>query len=174
MTKDKLPLGKLGLAICQHDILEDYHVGFPFLKIGDVRPDVEEGKTIAQTLSSVQQPSDLIVRQLMNVITDHSNMIVGFTAAVDSCMVRLTRIETELADARSSVVKKCQEAKLPEDTCLSFENLTQVWRIPQLDVLEEWPDLSNALFKGLHERKEFEGSQLIAPAGAVLLQGGPG
>ncbi|VDO40998.1 unnamed protein product [Heligmosomoides polygyrus] len=136
MTKDKLPLGKLGLAICQHDILADYHT-FISYKMGDVRPDVEEGKTIAQTLSSVQQPSDLIVRQLMNVIADQSNMIVGLTAAVDSCMVRLTRIETELADARSSVVKKCQEAKLPEDTCLSFENLTQVWRIPQLDVREE-------------------------------------
>ncbi|VDO88078.1 unnamed protein product [Heligmosomoides polygyrus] len=92
----------------------------------------------------------------MNVIADHSNMIVGLTAAVDSCMGRLTRIETELADARSSVVKKCQEAKLPEDTCLSFENLTQVWRIPQLDVLEEWPDLSNALFKSVDLNRKME------------------
>ncbi|VDO27298.1 unnamed protein product [Heligmosomoides polygyrus] len=166
MTKDKLPLGKLGLAICQHDIPADYHT-FISYKMGDVGPDVEEGKT--QTLSSVQLLSDLIVRQLMNVIADQSNMIVGVTAAVriisyclyflaepqtkifvgqvDSCIVRLTRIETELAGARSSVVKKCQEAKLPEDTCLAFENLTQVWRIPQLEVQEDGPDLSNALFK---------------------------
>ncbi|VDO19914.1 unnamed protein product [Heligmosomoides polygyrus] len=155
MTKDKLSLGKLGLAICQHDILADYHT-FISYKMGDVRPDIEKGKTVAQTMSRVQPSSDFIVRQLMNVIADQSNMIVGLTAAVDSCIVRLTRIETELADGRSSVVKKCQEAKLHEDTCLAFENLTQVWRIPQLAVQEESPDLSNALFKSVELNKKME------------------
>ncbi|VDP03498.1 unnamed protein product [Heligmosomoides polygyrus] len=144
MTKDKLPIGKLGLAICQHDILADYHT-FISCKMGDVRPVVEEGKRIAQTLSSVQQPADLIVRQLMNVVLDQSNMIIGLTAAVDSCIVRLTQLQKQLAEAVSSVVKKSPEAKLPEETCLAFENLTQLWRIPQLAVL--WPDLSNARFK---------------------------
>ncbi|VDO29271.1 unnamed protein product [Heligmosomoides polygyrus] len=153
MTKDKLPLGKLGLAICQHDILADYHT-FISCKMGDVRPDVEEGKRIAQTLSSVQQPSDLALRQLMNVVSDQSNMIVGLTAAVDSCMVRLTQLQKQLAEAVSSVVKKTPEAKLPEETCLAFENLTQLWRIPQLAVL--WPDLSNAHFKSVDLNKKMQ------------------
>lgn len=50
--------------------------------MGDVRPDIEEGKSIAQRLSDVPQSSDLIVRQLMNIIADQSNMIIGLTAAV--------------------------------------------------------------------------------------------
>ncbi|VDP27118.1 unnamed protein product [Heligmosomoides polygyrus] len=133
--------------------------------MGDVRPDVEEGKRIAQTLSSVQQSSDLIVRQLTNVIANQSNMIVGLTVAlnpkpkflvgqVDSCMVRLTQLQKQLAEAVSSVVKKSPEAKLPEGTCLGFENLTQLWRIPQLAVL--WPDLSNAIFKSVDLNKKME------------------
>ncbi|VDO99061.1 unnamed protein product [Heligmosomoides polygyrus] len=123
-------------------------------KMGDVRPDVEEGKRIAQTLSSVQQSSDLIVRQLMNVIADQSNMIVGLTAAVDSCMARLTQLQKQLTEAVSSVVKKSPEAKLPEETCLAFENLTQLSRIPQLAVL--WLDLSNAIFKSVDLNKKME------------------
>lgn len=145
--KDKFPLGKLGLAISQHDMLADYHT-FVFHKMGDVRPDIEEGKSIAQRLSDVPQSSDLIVRQLMNIIADQSNMIIGLTAAVDSCMLRLGRVERELAEARSPVEKKSQESKLPEETCLAFENLTQMWHIPQLP-LREWPDLSNARFNSV-------------------------
>ncbi|VDO66970.1 unnamed protein product [Heligmosomoides polygyrus] len=121
---------------------------FVFHKMGDVRPDIEEGKSIAQRLSDVPQSSDLIVRQLMNIIADQSNMIIGLTAAVDSCMLRLGRVERELAEARSPVEKKSQESKLPEETCLAFENLTQMWHIPQLP-LREWPDLSNARFNSV-------------------------
>ncbi|VDP28111.1 unnamed protein product [Heligmosomoides polygyrus] len=150
MTKDKLPLGKLGLAICQHDFLADYPRSFISYKMGDATPDVEEGRTIAQTLSSVQQPSDLILRPLMNVIADQSNMIVGLTAAVkviSYCLYLLAEPQTKIFRWSGRFLHEMPEAKLPEDTCLAFENLTQVWRIPHLEVQEEWPDISNALFK---------------------------
>lgn len=40
----------------------------------NVRPDVEEGKGIAQRLSCYRLPSNLIVSQLMNVIAvEHDN-----------------------------------------------------------------------------------------------------
>ncbi|VDP52300.1 unnamed protein product [Heligmosomoides polygyrus] len=49
-------------------------------------------------------------------------------------MVRLTQLQKQLAEAVLSVVKKSPEAKRPEEACLAFENLTQLWPIPQLAI----------------------------------------
>ncbi|VDP05131.1 unnamed protein product [Heligmosomoides polygyrus] len=62
---------------------------------------------------------------------------------MDSCLAGMQRLEQQQADYTAT---KSKELTLPESIFLAYDNVTQVWRVPQLDV-SEMKDIPNACFK---------------------------
>ncbi|VDO33731.1 unnamed protein product, partial [Heligmosomoides polygyrus] len=131
-TKKKLPVGAIGRLLCQHDIGADYNT-FASNTLRGIRLDVEEGKSVARMLATVPEPSDSIVRQLLSIVEQQQSTIMGLTTVLDSCLAGMQQLEQQQADC---TVTKSKELTLPEPTFLAYDNVTQVWRVPQLDVSE--------------------------------------
>ncbi|VDP11771.1 unnamed protein product [Heligmosomoides polygyrus] len=102
----------------------------------DDMPDAHFGrklKSIAKSLSKLPEPSDYIVQRLMITFEQLSSMVIGLAA-----VVRILESEGQ---------------KLPEATTFVYDNLTQLRRVPLLEVTD-WDDMPDAHF-GLSKNVDF-------------------
>ncbi|EYC14826.1 hypothetical protein Y032_0039g28 [Ancylostoma ceylanicum] len=131
LQSNSLSLAGLGQVIAQHECGAEYQE-LVTTRLRDARVSINAAKALQIAAAQMPESSDSVVRAMLDLVAQQSDVIVGLTSVVDSIMLNVKDLRGELTRASNGMAKP-MEKKLPEETHLHYKNLTRQWNIPQME-----------------------------------------
>ncbi|KHJ87277.1 hypothetical protein OESDEN_12952 [Oesophagostomum dentatum] len=129
LVEDKIvDLGNFGALLSRYDARGSEYTEFIMERLRACRPNVSEVKRLQESLCNLPVSSDNIVRRLVEIIGEQTNVIIGLCSVVDSVVLNFEALSSKMQRTAAQITKVA-DAKLPVETNLHESNLTRSWNI---------------------------------------------